>query len=257
MARVNFPRSRPIVRETPQGRKKANQEIVEDHGVTDKRLLVVETEFAKVLKAMARDPNTLSEAIRQCWDTGDLGTMSKNNGNRATGAHVSIIAHFTRADIQKNLCQADTLNGFANRFFWVLCRRLKHISNPDQMELTDWAPIRDELADIADWAKRQSDVRMVRDAQAERLWDELYPSLSDDKPGIAGSVLGRAVPEVMRIACLYATLDKSDKVGLDHLRAARRFGITASLPSPTFSAKARVTGMPTRSSRHSRRRPRA
>ena len=112
------------------------------------------------------------------------------------------------------------MNGFANRFFWVLCRRSKHISDPVQMDLTDWAPIRDELIDIIDWAKRQSDVRMVRDAQAQRLWDELYPSLSDDKPGIAGAVLGRAVPQVMRIACLYATLDKSDTVRPNHLRAA-------------------------------------
>ena len=48
---------------------RASQEMDEDYGVTDKRLLVVETEFAKVLKAMSRDSNTLSEVMRQCWDT--------------------------------------------------------------------------------------------------------------------------------------------------------------------------------------------
>ena len=42
-----------------------------DDGVTDKRLIVVEPEFAQVLKVMAREGNTLSPIIRSIWDSGE------------------------------------------------------------------------------------------------------------------------------------------------------------------------------------------
>ena len=45
----------------------------------DKRLLVVEPEFANVLKQTERQGNTLSVVLRQAWDGKSLGTMTKNS----------------------------------------------------------------------------------------------------------------------------------------------------------------------------------
>ncbi|MBI4512277.1 MAG: hypothetical protein HY698_21770 [Deltaproteobacteria bacterium] len=42
--------------------------VVVDPGVDDKRLLVIETEFARVLQVHTREGNTLSDIIRQAWD---------------------------------------------------------------------------------------------------------------------------------------------------------------------------------------------
>jgi hypothetical protein len=64
-----------------------------DPGVTDKRLLVIEQEFASVLNVMERDRNTLSSLLRLAWDGAPLGNMSKNTGERATGAHISLMGH--------------------------------------------------------------------------------------------------------------------------------------------------------------------
>jgi hypothetical protein len=50
-----------------------------DEGVRDKRLLVVEPEFASTLRVLARDGNTLSAIIRTAWDIGDLSTMTKQS----------------------------------------------------------------------------------------------------------------------------------------------------------------------------------
>ncbi|MBY0228996.1 MAG: hypothetical protein K2W96_06940, partial [Gemmataceae bacterium] len=58
----------------------------EDEGVADKRLMIVESEFAAVLKVMQREGNTLSPLIRQCWDTGKLATLAKNAPTTATDA---------------------------------------------------------------------------------------------------------------------------------------------------------------------------
>jgi len=61
--------------------KKTNttEEVIEDPGVSDKRLLVQEGEFAQVLRACVRTGNTLSATIRSTWDSGNLSTLTKND----------------------------------------------------------------------------------------------------------------------------------------------------------------------------------
>jgi len=69
-------------------RSKSGELVIEiaDEGVPDKRLLVVEPEFAGVLRAGQRQGNTLSATIREAWDSGDLRTLTKNDPVTATGA---------------------------------------------------------------------------------------------------------------------------------------------------------------------------
>jgi hypothetical protein len=66
-----------------------------DPGVEDKRLLVMEPEFALVLRVLAREGNTLSAVVRSAWDGKPLQTMSKNSPTRATNHHVSVIGHIS------------------------------------------------------------------------------------------------------------------------------------------------------------------
>ena len=58
-------------------------QIVEE-GVTDKRLLVTETEFAQVLKAIKREGNTLSPIVRNAFDGLTLSVLTKQH-QKATG----------------------------------------------------------------------------------------------------------------------------------------------------------------------------
>ena len=67
--------------------------VVEDPGIADERLMVIEDEFAQALKVMSREGNTLSPALRALWDRGDLGNLTKTSPARTTGALVSIIGH--------------------------------------------------------------------------------------------------------------------------------------------------------------------
>jgi len=56
--------------------------VIVDPGVDDKRLLVVEGEFAQTLRVAERDVSTLSATIRNAWDlraTDKLATLTKNN----------------------------------------------------------------------------------------------------------------------------------------------------------------------------------
>src|SRR5262249_11238128 len=52
-------------------------------GAEDKRLMVVESEFASVLSVSGREGSTLSEVLRNAWDSGNIQTLTKNSPLRA------------------------------------------------------------------------------------------------------------------------------------------------------------------------------
>src|SRR5262249_26293929 len=101
------------VRDARWGIDKKGQPVLADEGETDKRLMIVEPELATVLRRMQGDTNSLSAILREAWETGDLSTLTKNNPTRATGAHVSIVAHTTREELITSLTEPDRANGFA------------------------------------------------------------------------------------------------------------------------------------------------
>ncbi len=61
---------------------------------------------------------------------------------------------------------------------------------------------------------------MARDDAARALWHEVYPSLSEGRAGLLGAMIARAEAQAMRLACIYALLDCSATVRVEHLRAA-------------------------------------
>lgn len=75
----------------------------DDPGVFDKRLLVAESEFAGLLRVMQREGNIISRIIRDAWDRGDLGVMTKKCPTQATGAHVGIVGHITSDELRRYL----------------------------------------------------------------------------------------------------------------------------------------------------------
>ena len=108
----------PIPEPTPVregGRIVRYEEVVADQGEADKRLLVTEPEFARVLQVCERETNTLSAIIRQAWDTGNLRILTKKQAAGSTDAHISIIGHVTRDELRKRLTDTAVGNGFANR----------------------------------------------------------------------------------------------------------------------------------------------
>ena len=68
---------------------------------------------------MERQGNTLSAVLRDAWDHGNLRTLIKNNPNRATGAHISLIGHVTDDELRRYLDRTEMANGLANRLIFV------------------------------------------------------------------------------------------------------------------------------------------
>jgi hypothetical protein len=194
------------------------EEQLVDAGVTDKRLQVVEPEFVSVLKVASRDGSTLTAMLRQAWDNGDLRTLTRREPLAATGAHVSLIGHITVEELRRYLDATEAANGFGNRLLWACVRRSKSL--PEGGHVPDGAlrAITVRLADAIDFARRQDEVS--RDTDARDLWAIEYERLAQGRPGLVGALLARAEAQVLRLALVYALLDKSPQIRVQHLRAA-------------------------------------
>jgi hypothetical protein len=211
------------VRDARQERKKdksGEYEVVTvDEGVADKRLLVIEPEFSKVLKVCGREHSTLSATIRELFDTGNVSTLTKRDPVTATGAHVSIIGHITLAELRVELTTTDAANGFANRFLFVATRRSKLLpfggANADPAALHAFA---DRLGDLAALARSRGRVTMSPDAA--HMWIKVYPELSAGSEGLHGAITARAEALTVRLALIYALLDGATQIDAPHLLAA-------------------------------------
>ena len=192
--------------------------VLADPGEKDKRLVVVEAEFASTLRVLARDGNILSAIIRTAWDSGSLSALTKNSPARATGAHVSIIGHVTRQELLRYLTSTEAGNGFGNRFLWVCVRRSKCLPEGGSPDVVALAALGQDLREAVEFGQAAGEMR--RDQQAREVWEEVYKELSDGKPGLLGSMIARAEAQTMRLACIYALLDRSSTVGPKHLEAA-------------------------------------
>lgn len=192
--------------------------VIADMGVTDKRLLVFEGEFASVLRAQGRDGSTLSMVIRNLWDTGNARSMVKNAPTRTTGAHVSIVGHITKQELRNCLDDVESVNGYVNRFLWVCTQRSKYLPRGGKLSSEDFAPIIRHLRECIDFSRTVSE--MTFDEAAGAMWDSVYIGLETGRMGLLGKVTQRASPYVLRLSCLYALLDCSATVRSEHLAAA-------------------------------------
>jgi hypothetical protein len=137
-----------------------------DPGAPDKRLMIVEPEFAGVLSVAERPGNTISSLIRRAWDGDKLQTLTKNSPLCATGAHISIIGHITEDELRaRRWRELGYLRG-TGKFSWQWTRdreltaflaveangnllTLKYLSQIDgswretlQRVVVDWTPCR-------------------------------------------------------------------------------------------------------------------
>jgi hypothetical protein len=192
----------------------------DDENPIDRRLLIVQSEYASVLRIMTREGNTLSALMRAAWDSGNLRTLVKHNPLRATGAHISVIGHITRPELLRYLSDTEAHNGFANRLLWCCVRRSKYLPEGGRVPEPNVNELAGRLRSVIEWATHKGDAEMRRDDAARGLWAAVYPRLSNGMAGLLGAATSRAEAQTLRLSAVYAALDCSPVIRLEHLRAA-------------------------------------
>jgi len=119
----------PIFEKVINKETKALEEKVVDTGVDDKRVLAVVREFSSVLKQFSREGNILSGVLRNGWDGSPLENLTRKNPERATGAHISIIANITEEELIRYLDATEVANGMGNRFLVFAVNRTTFLPN--------------------------------------------------------------------------------------------------------------------------------
>lgn len=188
----------------------------------DKRLLIVESEFARVLAVTKRDGSTLSHVMRDAWDTGTLRVLTRKDPLTATGSHISVLAHITVDELRARLTGTDQANGFANRFLFVCVDRSKRLPHGEGVppEVVDdlGRKVRTALT------KARNIDRMQRTPEAADLWERLYDEMAEDDPGgLVGAITARPEAQTLRLSVAYAICDASPVVEVQHLKAAYAF----------------------------------
>jgi hypothetical protein len=149
--------------------------------------------------------------------------MTRNNPQKSTHSHGTIIGHITRSELLRHLTEEKLGSGIANRFLFVLVKRSRVLPFGGGED-----PITDEqvksLEKAIEFGKRPRNIEFSHEIEdgvsAREPWEEVYPDLSEGKPGLFGAVVSRAEAQVRRLATVYAVLDCSDEVRCSHLLAA-------------------------------------
>jgi hypothetical protein len=189
-----------------------------DEGVDDKRLLVLEQEFAGTLAVMERQGSILPRVFREAWDDEPLRTLTRSP-LQATDSHVVVIAHCTPGELLIRMKEAQLLGGTMNRFIPCASRRTKLLpggGNIPEEIIAEFAPT---IADTLNAAKNAG--LMERTTDADELWCAQYPELRKARPdGPVASMVARAAPQTLRLALTYALADNCSSIDLSHMEAA-------------------------------------
>ncbi|MBP2321549.1 hypothetical protein JOF56_001934 [Kibdelosporangium banguiense] len=186
----------------------------------DCRLLAYEPEWAAVMARMKREGNTLSATLRAAWEGGNLSTLNVD-ARVARRAHVGILAHITPKEFKAKVSASDMAGGTYNRFLPIAVAQSKFLYIPT---VPDPALLVDLGASLADRLRHGARFGPVGLSQAGTAqWSHIYLEFSDHPEEDSSHVaefISRAAPQCLRIAAIYAALDRTDQISPNHLTAA-------------------------------------
>lgn len=199
--------------------------------ILDKRLWVLESEFSNVLHQGKRDGNTLSAALRDCWDGTSIKPAIKTNKVWATDPHVNLTGNITPSELRGLMHVRDLSNGFTNRFliFWAEQWKIEPFPQPTSQHIVDTLARRvvEVLRFVRADQHTNKNILEVRlgtgeGGAAEQLYKDLYYSELRDRSGgeRITRLLERRGAMLLRLAMLFALTDCTLEIQEKHLHAA-------------------------------------
>ncbi len=188
-------------------------------GQPDKRLFVVEEEFANALAVCKREHNTISGTLRKLWDGETLSPLTKSDRTIASNPHVSIVGHITAYEFIEKSTGNDIANGLLNRFVVLYSKREKLVALPQRTAdyvINDLATV---LADAVEFGQAAGGLTLEQ--SAKEYWEPEYNRLTCCEGGRAiSSLFARSEPYALMHAAIFALLDKRKFINVADLKAA-------------------------------------
>ena len=212
-----------------------------DQQKPEPRALVIEEEFASVLAVAARENSVLSQVLRRAFDGWPLERRTAAVQQKITDHHVAVLAHVTPVELRKRLSTTEAANGFGNRFLWIYTSRPGLVPRPadpeDVCDPRDIQLVREAVAWSGTVASKKASVAVNRRVtgvssislskdlywtdDAREAWDAWYQEWSSRSgEGLLDHVLSRAYVHVIRLALVFALVDRARTIDVRHLQAA-------------------------------------
>lgn len=186
---------------------------------TEHRALVLESEFGRLLTVMSREGSTLSPVVRDAWDGVPMGRFLAKESALVSWHHVGIVAHITPIELRAKLTDNDAANGFGNRFLWFAVRRTRLVPFPESPRGAVPPHVLEDIRAAIVAAQGPGELRWSP-AAAER-WESLYGEHSArSRHGLLGAMKARSEAQTVRLALIYALMDRASAIELEHLEAA-------------------------------------
>lgn len=185
----------------------------------DRRLLMLESEFVRILRTTKGSGN-FAPLLRQAWDGGRLEHRSVRRGQMVVkDTHIALMAHITASELRSVLTTAEVGGGLMNRVLLVATKRSKVLPFGGNTPTSDVERLGKTVSEASIVA---ADIESVTYSEAAgRRWSEGYQARAVDSPdGLLGFLVARDDAQVLRLGLLYALLDGSDVIDVDHLEAA-------------------------------------
>ncbi|MBZ4016129.1 DnaB-like helicase N-terminal domain-containing protein [Streptomyces purpurogeneiscleroticus] len=188
------------------------------HASIDKRLWVLESEYAVTMSRGRREGSSLPGVLRQAWDGDSLGSMVRDS-LKATDPHIAILGHITPEEFRAKMQDSEMAGGTYNRFLPIFCHRNLILPGSRGASPELVANLASGWRTVLEDAARVDEVKFSPGAW-ELYCDQVYPALSDDSAGgVIAQFTARAAPYVQRVAMVYALCDHTDTISETHMRA--------------------------------------
>lgn len=195
--------------------------------IDDKRLLVIEPEFAKLLEQGKRDGNTLSPIIRDLFDGGSIQPATKSASIWATEPHIVVHGAITPHELRARMDVTAAFNGLMNRFLIIFAERTCLVPFPDPTPDEVVQRLAVQTRDVikfarGDYPRTRRAAQITLSDEAREMYREAYPDLRrrDGSTPIITSLLERRAPITMRLAGLFAMTDQTTVISPAHMQAA-------------------------------------
>jgi hypothetical protein len=207
------------------GWKQGKTEVEPIH---DKRLWVIESEFANVLHQGKRDGNTLSSALRDVWDGVAIKPATKGQPRVwASYPHICLSAAITPSELRGLMASRELTNGFANRFLTIWAERIKMLPFPTATPQHVVRALADRVIEVIRFAggdkfAERDAMEITMTVAAQRKFADLYLGELNDQSGgeTVTALLERRAPVLRRLAMLLALCDLQTEVNEQHIEAA-------------------------------------
>jgi len=186
----------------------------------ERRALIHEPEFARLLTVNNRESSTSSPILRSAWDDGRLELRHSKMRLVAHNAHVSILAHITPEELRAKLNTMEVASGFANRCLWVLVKRARKLPSGGNIGSEIIGEYGRRLSEAMRFARELSVI--CRTPKAESEWAKFYHA-EPDRDGLVGAITARSQAQKLRLSVAYALLDSSSAIRSEHVIAAESF----------------------------------